>query len=145
MDEEKHNRSKFLVFKNLVFFTLAFVLIYSVFLALLSLQSSMNRAGSLGVLSMSIMYVGFFVSVLYAPFLVEFCGTKRTLLTVFVAHTLFVIANFYPKWWTMLPATTLLGLLFSPQWTAQSVTITRYITVWSFVFTYILCTSVFTS
>ena len=115
-----------LVYKNMFVVSLAFVLIYTVFLALLALQSSMNRSGSLGVLSISVLYICFLVSVLYSPFVIETIGTKFTLLLAFLAHTVFVVANFYPTWWTLLPATGLLGLLFSPQWTAQSVIFSRY-------------------
>ena len=117
--------SKSAIYRNLVSVSFAFLFIYSAYLALEGLQSSLNNDGSLGVIAVSLVYAGYFVSVLYSPFAVELLGTKLTLIGAFVTHTVYVIANFYPKWYCLLPASFLLGLVAAPQWTAQGVIVSR--------------------
>ena len=117
--------SKSAIYGNLLSVSVAFCFIYSSYLALESLQSSLNNDGSLGVIAVSLLYACYFISVLYSPFVVDFLGTKFTLIGAFLAHTVYVISNFFPSWYSLLPASSLLGLLTAPQWTAQGVIVSK--------------------
>ena len=102
--------------RNLVFFLLSWFCIFSAYGALELLQSSLNRNNGLGVYSMGILYFMKAFSSLFGPLIVTKLTPKWTLFLGYLCHTLFIMCNFYPKWFTMIPASSLLGLVTGPLW-----------------------------
>ena len=106
------------MYKNLVGVGLSFLLTFSTFLSLQSLQSSINSEGGLGLATLSILYLFFALAGFVTPGIIRLLGTKYSLLGGFVCLLLYVVANYYPSWYTLIPASVLLGFAFAPIWAA---------------------------
>ena len=111
-------------FKNLVILGLAFMFVFTAFVSLQSLQSSLNAQSGVGVASLCSMYAMIVVSCVVAPTVIRYITTKWTIVIAFVLFLLYVVANVYPRGFTLIPAAVLLGLLTGPLWSAQSTYLT---------------------
>ena len=99
-----------------------------------SLQSSLNRVEGLGTISLSVIYGCLMISCLFLPsLLINTFGCKYTITACFIPYVLFMAANLYPDWYTMIPASVLVGLAAAPLWAAKCTYLTemgkRYATV----------------
>ncbi|CAG5117932.1 unnamed protein product [Candidula unifasciata] len=110
--------------KNLVSISVAFMLIYTGFVSLQSLQSSLYRHGGLGMVSLSVIYGTTVLSCLLAPWLINRLTTKWTMVLAFSIFTAYFAANFYPRHFLLLPLSVLLGALAGPMWSAQATYVT---------------------
>ena len=99
----------------------AFTAIFTAYLALQNLQSSLNQESGLGIIGLSAMYACIIISGILAPAVLRLVGEKRTLVIAFLSHIVYTATNFYPRFETLLPSSILLGLTAGPMWTAQSV------------------------
>ena len=102
------------MYKNVIGMGLSFLLVFSEFQGLQNLQSSLRSKG--GVASLVILYAFFALSSLIAPGLIKLLGTKNTLLIGFLCHLLYTTANFYPTWYTLVPASIILGIASALIW-----------------------------
>ena len=110
--------------KNLVLHCISVVFIFSAFLSLQNLESSLNHEWGLGVISMACLYIGLVSACLFSPIIVKQTGYKWAMFACFCAQCLFSATNFYPRFYTLGPACFLLGLTIGPFWTAQGMFIT---------------------
>lgn len=132
LDEDKHEEAvgdpkhvhrtvKF----NLVVLSLSIFFIFTAFSALQGLQSSLNATGGKGVACLAVLYGVMVVScLLLAPVLVGILRPKWTLVLSFICHCIFTASNFYPQWYTLIPACALLGAASGPLWAAQNTYLT---------------------
>ena len=102
------------MYKNMIGMGLSFFFVFSAFLGLQNLQSSLRSKG--GVASLVILYSFYVVSGHFAPGLIKLLGTKNTLLISFFCHLLYTTANFYPTWYTLVPASVILGIASALIW-----------------------------
>ena len=102
--------------RNLVFFLMSWFCIFSAYGALELLQSSLHQTNGLGVYSIGILYGMKAFSSLFGPLIVTSLTPKWTLFSGYLCHTVFIACNFYPKWFTMIPASSVLGLVTGPLW-----------------------------
>ena len=109
--------AKIWMYKNLVGVGMSFLLVFSAFLSLQSLQSSINSEGGLGLATLSILYLFFTLAGFVTPGIIRLLGTKYSLVGGFVCLLLYVVANYYPSWYTLVPA-SVLGFAFGPIWAA---------------------------
>ena len=108
--------------RSLLILTLSFTLVFTAFLSLEGIQSSINFEAGMGTVSMGLLYACFFSTNLFlGPLIVQLVGPKWTLLGGWIVHTLFICVNFYPSWYTMLPVSAMLGVASSPIWIAHGV------------------------
>ncbi|KAM3932697.1 protein unc-93 homolog A-like [Leptodactylus fuscus] len=106
--------------KNILVVSVGFLLIFVAFGGLQTLQSSLNPSGGLGAVSLSVTYGGqIFSAAVFTPFVVNKLGCKWILIIVTCFYIIYTLANFYPKWYTLMPASVMLGLGASPFWTAK--------------------------
>ena len=100
--------------------SVVFLLIFTAYKSLESIQSSLNFEKGLGTISISLVYAGFFTSslIIGAP-VVYLLKPKWSLFFTLFSHTIFIIANIWPLWATMIPASIFLGLAAGPYWIAQ--------------------------
>ncbi|KAM4694254.1 protein unc-93 homolog A-like [Discoglossus pictus] len=106
--------------KNIFVIAIGFLLIFIAFGGLQTLQSSLNPSEGLGAVSLSVTYGGQIVSaILLAPFAIRKLGCKFTIAMSMICYIIYTLANFYPKWYTLIPASVILGLGGSPFWTAK--------------------------
>ncbi len=85
-----------------------------------NLQSSINCDQGLGVASLSIIYATLIFSAIFVPsFVIRHLGLKWTLVASMSCYTLYMVANFFPSWATLIPASILVGLGAAPLWSAK--------------------------
>ena len=102
----------------------SFFIIFSVYLAILSLQSSINEENGLGLTAVCALYFSFFLSCFYSATVISILGTKYTVVLAYIVMAIYTVCNFYPSWYTLVPGSIMLGLIYGPLWASQSVHIT---------------------
>ena len=106
------------ILRNLLVFSFSYLLQFMAINALSNLQSTINA--ELGVYTLTLGAISFALSCLIFPaILAKYGGFKWPLIICECFMTLFVLANYYPRYWTMLPAAILLGVSNSVLWTFQ--------------------------
>ena len=101
---------RFMVYKNLLITGLAWIFLFTAYGGLALLQSSLNSDGGLGTASLSTIYVALIVSCLFLPTtLIEKLGIKYTIVFSQIAYILYILANIYPKYYTLIPTAIILG------------------------------------
>jgi hypothetical protein len=113
----EHNRAtKRNILKNLVIFCLSYLCQFSALNALSNLQTSLH--GTLGIASLLSISVAFTVFCLFLPTLSkEYIGYKSSLICSNICISFFILANFYPAVWSLIPASVLVGAGNTIHWT----------------------------
>eukprot|EP00249_Psilotum_nudum_P012408 c23767_g1_i1 orf=290-1702(-) len=111
--------------RDLYLLCFCFLLVFLAYGATQNLESSLNADQGLGSTSLGVLYLSFTVAALLAPWLVLSMGSKNALLLGLSGYWLFMISNFWPTWYTMIPASVYLGFTASLLWVAEG----SYITV----------------
>ncbi|KAH3891094.1 hypothetical protein DPMN_015183 [Dreissena polymorpha] len=107
--------------RNVYILSAAFTAIFTAYIALQNLQSSLNQAAGLGIISLSCMYACIILSGILAPAVISAVGEKRIIVFSFICHVIYTGTNFYPTFGTLIPSSVLLGITAGPMWTSQSV------------------------
>lgn len=96
--------TKFQCYKNLISLSISFFFLFSAFNAISNLQSSLNSEASLGTISLFVIYASFALSCLFLPsILTSKLGYKWSLFICEICYCIYIIANLYSKWWTLIP------------------------------------------
>lgn len=111
--------------RNVIVLSLSFTSVFTAYVSLQNLQSSLNQEDGLGVISLSCLYACIIFSGVLAPTIVKTIGGKLSLVIPWIVHVVYTGANFFPGFATLLPASVLLGLVSGPQWVSQSLYIAR--------------------
>ena len=114
-------RSKFNAHKNLMGISISFFLIFGVYLSEIGLQSSVNETNGLGLASLSVLYSSFLLSCWFSATVISLVGTKYTMIIAYCGMMVYTVANFYPSWYTLVPGSIVVGLVFGPLWASQAV------------------------
>ena len=93
---------------------ISFMLVMSPFLGLQSVQTSLN--GYLGVASLSLVYGFYFGITFMTPTILRILGPKYAMLFGYSCHVIYIAANFYPRSYTLVPSSILLGIGSGPVW-----------------------------
>jgi len=113
---EQNRATKKNILKNLVIFCFSYFFQFSAFNALNNLQTSLH--GSLGIVTLLTSSIAFSVLCLFLPSLCkEYIGYKSSIICSNICISLFVLANFYPAMWSLIPAAVLVGAANSILWT----------------------------
>lgn len=110
--------------KNIFALSIAFMFVFTGFVSLQSLQSTLNAEGGIGVVSLSVIYGSTVLSCLLAPWLINRITTKWTMVLAFSLYFFYFAANFYPKHYLLIPLSIMLGALAGPMWSAQATYVT---------------------
>lgn len=110
--------------KNILALSIAFMFVFTGFVSLQSLQSTLHAEGGLGVVSLSIVYGSTVLSCLLAPWIINRITTKWTMVLAFSMYFAYFAANFYPKHYLLIPLSVMLGALAGPMWSAQATYVT---------------------
>ena len=90
------------------------------------LQSSLHREDGLGVLNLAVLYGTLAVCGLFlGSVIVRRLGWKRSIVMAELGYVLWMAANLYAVWATMIPAAALTGLAASILWIAHGPYITE--------------------
>lgn len=105
-------------YKNVYASSIAFMLVFSAFVGLQNIQSSLNA--TLGTTSLTLIYVSFLLVGFVTPALVRLLKTKYSLLFGFLCHLIYILTNFYPRFYTLVPSSIILGIGSGPVWAGMS-------------------------
>ena len=115
---EQAGKEKRGIYKNLFLISAAFLLHFTAFNTTSSLQSSINRG--LGTAQGSVIYGALALSSMFVPsILIEKMTVKWAMVVSVFCYSTNIAAQFYPKYYTLLPTAVVLGLGAAPLWTAQ--------------------------
>ena len=118
--------SKFKILKNLVVVSLGFLCLFTSFQSLSNLQSSLNKEDGLGPNGLSVLYGALVVScLLLPPVIIGRFGCKWTIAFSMCCYILYMAANFYAVYATIVPAAIILGLGAAPLWSAKCTYLTE--------------------
>ncbi|KAK6183948.1 hypothetical protein SNE40_006510 [Patella caerulea] len=116
--DDNENRLPERPLRDTLVLSFAFMAIFTSYMTIQSLQSSLNQEAGLGIISLACVYGAFVVSGISAASCIKIVGAKRSLVIGWVVHTLYVASNFYPTWGTLIPSSMLLGGVTGPIWTS---------------------------
>ncbi|KAM5163098.1 protein unc-93 homolog A [Mantella aurantiaca] len=106
--------------KNILVVSFGFLLLFTAFGGLQSLQSSLNADEGLGVASLSIIYGALIISSMFVPpILIQKIGCKWTIVVSMCCYVTYSLGNFYPSWYTLIPTSVILGFGGAPLWAAK--------------------------
>ncbi|XP_015108923.1 UNC93-like protein [Diachasma alloeum] len=108
------------ILKNILMIGIAFMIHFTAFMGASNLQSSINADDSLGTSTLAAIYGSLIFSNVFLPVLmISFLGCKWTISVSFVTYMPFIAAQFYPRFYTMIPAGLAVGLGGGPLWCAK--------------------------
>ncbi|XP_063773795.1 protein unc-93 homolog A-like [Pseudophryne corroboree] len=111
--------------KNLIIVSFGFLLLFTAYGGLQSLQSSLNPEKGLGVASLSVIYGCLILSSLFlAPILIKKIGCKWTIVASMCCYITYSVGNFQANWYSIIITSAILGFGGGPLWTANSTYLT---------------------
>ncbi|XP_014680666.1 PREDICTED: protein unc-93 homolog A-like [Priapulus caudatus] len=120
IDDRSRRKLRLKIIKNLLIVGFAFMLLFTAYLAVQNLQSSLNAEAGLGTASLSVIYIGLILSCLFVPVpLMDMLGCKWTICLSILCYSPYMAANFYASWWTLMPTAFILGVGGAPLWAAK--------------------------
>ena len=106
--------------KNLIVLCVSFIFIFSPFRGVQNLQSSLNAEDQLGIIAMSCLHGTMVMTCFLAPLWTNVFTAKWTLALGALCFLLWFGANFYPTFYTLIPAAVVTGFGHGLLWTAES-------------------------
>ena len=107
------------IMKNIFLISFAFMLIFNVG-GLNMIQSSLHRVEGMGVITTSVSYASLMLSCMFLPkMVIKLIGHKWTIALSFWSFILYIAANGYAVWATMITASVIMGVCAAPLWAAQ--------------------------
>ncbi|GLJ05035.1 hypothetical protein SUGI_0009810 [Cryptomeria japonica] len=119
-----HSKTSSRHLRDLHVLSFTFLFVFLAYSAAQNLQSSLHSDGNLGTTSLGILYTSFTVCSFIATPIVRRFGTKNSLVLGTSGYWLFIAANLYPLWYTMVPASLYLGFTASIIWVAEGTYLT---------------------
>ena len=110
--------------RSVVVISIVFVAVFTSYNSIQNLQSSVNQEEGLGVLSLMCVYGTIIVSAIFAPVAIRTLSAKGVIILSCCIHILYAASNYYPTYWTILPASVILGSISGLFWAAQGTYIT---------------------
>ncbi|XP_069343999.1 protein unc-93 homolog A [Eulemur rufifrons] len=106
--------------RNVLVVSFGFLLLFTAYGGLQSLQSSLYSEEGLGVSALSTLYGAVLLSSMFLPpLLIRSLGCKWTIAISMCGYVAFSLGNFSASWYTLIPTSILLGLGAAPLWSAQ--------------------------
>ncbi|KAF2904025.1 hypothetical protein ILUMI_02152 [Ignelater luminosus] len=119
-------KEKWRILKNVSIISVAFMIQFTAFQGIANLQSSINAKDGLGTVSLSAIYAALVVSCIFVPtFLIKRLTAKWTLCLSMLCYAPYIGAQFYPKFYTLVPAGVLLGIGAAPMWASKASYLTQ--------------------
>lgn len=106
--------------RNILVIGTAFMVNFTAFMGATNLQSSINADDSLGTFTLASIYGSLIFSNIFLPTLIiSWLGCKWTMSLSILSYVPFMAAQFYPKFYTMIPAGLMVGIGAGPLWCAK--------------------------
>ncbi|XP_018010588.1 UNC93-like protein isoform X2 [Hyalella azteca] len=124
MDPTQTKAMKFGIMKNIIVISIAFTFLFTAYNAMANLQSSINE--ELGTTSLAVLYGALVLSCMFVPpLLISKLKVKLTIAVCMLGYSAYMVAQFYPEYYTMIPGAILLGLGAAPMWSAKCTYLTE--------------------
>ena len=126
VQQEIPRMSRVRIMKKLLVVSSAFLCLFTSYQSLVNLQSSLNKEEGLGTGGLATTYGALVLSSLFLPpFLIGRIGCKWTVAFSALSYILYMAANIYPTWATILPTAILLGFGAAPLWSSKCTYLTQ--------------------
>ena len=106
--------------RALMVLSTGFMLVFLAYMALRNLQSSLYSRGGLGLYVLTCVYCFLLIGCIFAPTVVHLLRPKRTMLICMTGILVFIMTNFYPTVYLLIPAACMVGFSLACLWTAHS-------------------------
>lgn len=118
--DELDKTHKWKIWKNVLLIGLAFMIHFTAFWGASNLQSSVNSEAALGTFTLASIYGSLLVSNLFLPTLViKWLGVKWTIALSLILYMPFILSQFHPRFYTLIPAGLAVGFGGGPLWCAK--------------------------
>lgn len=125
-DHRNLKKIKFRGWKNALALSFGWLFLYTGYLPMSSIQSSLNGDNGLGTVSLSVQSAMEMIGNLFlSNLIINKIGCKWTVAIGSFLFSSFIAANFYPMWGTMVPTAALAGLGVSLTWIAHNTYMTK--------------------
>ncbi|XP_039259991.2 protein unc-93 homolog A-like [Styela clava] len=105
--DNKHPRN---TIKSYLAYVIGIFFVYTAFAFVMFQQSSINIKDGLGTISLACSYISSIVfGLIFTPILIRRFGVKKCILLSEATYATYIISNYYPEYYTMLPGALLLG------------------------------------
>ncbi|XP_060066221.1 protein unc-93 homolog A-like [Ylistrum balloti] len=121
------------IWKNFISLCTSLMCAFISFLPLRNIQSSLYTNYHLGTLSLAVIYGSFIIGCVMSSWIAQNARPKGLILVSVFSHVLFVAANMFPSFITLIPTSCLFGFLQAPLWSVQELLIGSYGTSYSAV------------
>ncbi|KAI5735884.1 hypothetical protein M8J77_023865 [Diaphorina citri] len=119
-------KEKWRILKNIGSLSLAFMVQFTAFQGTANLQSSINAKEGLGTVSLSAIYAALVLSCIFVPtFVIKRLTVKWTLCVSMMCYLPYIGFQFYPRFYTLVPAGILVGIGAAPMWAAKATYLTQ--------------------
>lgn len=119
-------KEKWRILKNVSAVSLAFMVQFTAFQGTANLQSSINSKDGLGTVSLSSIYAALVLSCMFVPtYVIKRLTVKWTLCFSMLCYAPYIAAQFYPRFYTLVPAGVLLGIGAAPMWASKATYLTQ--------------------
>ncbi|CAF1206004.1 unnamed protein product [Adineta steineri] len=109
------------LYKNLIVLSISFVLLFTAYSGISTLQSSLNTKNNVGVNSLIITYAFLiFSSIAFIGICMDLFGLKFTMIIATIGYIFYTAANIKPLPVLMYISAALVGLAAAPLWTASA-------------------------
>uniref|UniRef100_A0A8C5WBV4 Protein unc-93 homolog A n=1 Tax=Leptobrachium leishanense TaxID=445787 RepID=A0A8C5WBV4_9ANUR len=106
--------------KNIIIVSFGFLLVFTAYGGLQTLQSSLNPEKGIGVASLSVVYGCLIISSLFLPrIIIEKIGCKWTIVVSMCCYITYSVGNFKPNWYSLIITSAILGFGGGPLWAAK--------------------------
>lgn len=117
---------KWRILKNIAAVSCSFMILFTAFQGTANLQSSINAKDGLGTVSLCTIYAALVVSSIFVPtFVIKRLTVKWTLCFSMLCYIPYIACQFYPRFYTLVPAGVILGIGAAPMWAAKATYLTQ--------------------
>ena len=117
---------KYIILKNVIVISIAFMLQFTAFKSMSVLQSSINKVDGLGTWSNTAIYAALLVSALFLPsYIIKKLSVKWTIPICMFCYSIYIATQFYPTFYTIIPSGVLVGIAAAPLWSAKCIYLTQ--------------------
>ncbi|XP_046333735.2 protein unc-93 homolog A-like [Haliotis rufescens] len=108
--------------QNLTALCVVWMFTFTAYSGLQNLEASLNL--DLGIYSLAAITGSGLITCILAPAIIKFTGCKGALIISWICFCVFVGSNYYPKTYSLIPGSIIIGLGTGLLWTAQGVYVT---------------------
>lgn len=123
-DDQETSSSLDQPLRVIIILGIAWFFIFSAFGVIEMIQSSLGDHMELRLLTFALLHLMKAFGSLFGPVVFKRFTAKRALVAGFLCHTLFLAANFYPRWYTIVPTGILVGFASAFIWISFSLYVT---------------------